>query len=158
MALGGAPASCQGPTEHLSEEMWFEFTPHLDRVGVVLRAPDHARGPVETRRGLEGDCEVVGLRDVLHGGGAGVRLHDGRELEWQHEREQLLEEERRRGRRNERKREREKERVRENESDVYMKVEIFDPCDSAKGEMKHKVRIDNRQSCIFTKTKNKCFL
>lgn len=64
--------------------------PHLDSVGVVLRAADHARGPVEAGRGLEGDCEVVGLRDVLHGGGAGVGLHDGGKLERQHEGEQLL--------------------------------------------------------------------
>lgn len=64
--------------------------PHLDGVGVVLRAANHAGGPVEASRGLEGDCEVVRLRDVLHGGGAGVRLHDGGKLERQHEGEQLL--------------------------------------------------------------------
>lgn len=64
--------------------------PHLDGVGVVLRAAHHAGGSVEAGRGLEGDCEVVGLRDVLHGGGAGVGLHEGRELERQHQREQLL--------------------------------------------------------------------
>ena len=64
--------------------------PHLDGVGVVLWAADHARRPVEAGRRLEGDCEVVGLRDVLHGGGAGVGLHDGGKLERQHEGEQLL--------------------------------------------------------------------
>lgn len=68
----------------------FGDPPHLDSIGVVLRAADHAGGPVEAGRGLEGDGEVVCLRDVLHGGGAGVRLHDGRKLEGQHNREQLL--------------------------------------------------------------------
>lgn len=64
--------------------------PHLHGAGVVLWAANHACGPVQARQGLEGDREVVGLRDVLHGGGAGVRLHDGWELERQHEREQFL--------------------------------------------------------------------
>jgi len=64
--------------------------PHLDGVGVVLWAANHSGGPVEAGRGLEGDGEAVGLRDVLHGGGAGVRLHDGGKLERQHERKQLL--------------------------------------------------------------------
>lgn len=63
---------------------------HLDGVGVILRAADHPAGPVEARRRLEGDGEVVGLGDVLHGGRAGVGLHDGRELKGQDEREQLL--------------------------------------------------------------------
>ncbi len=63
---------------------------HLDGIGIILWAANHSGGPVEASRGLEGDCEVVGLRDVLHGGGAGVRLHDGGKLEGQHKREQLL--------------------------------------------------------------------
>lgn len=63
---------------------------HLHSVGVILWAAHHASGPVEASWGLEGDSEVVGLWDVLHGGGAGVRLHDSWKLEWQHEREQLL--------------------------------------------------------------------
>lgn len=63
---------------------------HLHSIGVILWAAHHASGPVEAGWGLEGDGEVVGLWDVLHGGGAGVRLHDSWKLEWQHEREQLL--------------------------------------------------------------------
>lgn len=34
---------------------------YLHRVDVVLRAANHTCGPVQTGRGLEGDCEVVGL-------------------------------------------------------------------------------------------------
>lgn len=65
-------------------------TAHLDGAGVVLRATHHARGSVEAGGRLEGDGQVVGLRDVLHGGRVGVRLHDGRQLEGQHQGEQLL--------------------------------------------------------------------
>lgn len=65
-------------------------TAHLDGAGVVLRAAHHARGSVEAGGRLEGDGQVVGLRDVLHGGRVGVRLHDGRQLEGQHQGEQLL--------------------------------------------------------------------
>lgn len=72
---------------------------HLDGVGVILRATDHPAGPVEARWRLEGDGEVVGLRDVLHGGRAGVRLHDGWKLKGQDERQQLLQQ---RGRREQR--------------------------------------------------------
>lgn len=63
---------------------------HLDGAGVVLRAAHHARGSVEAGGRLEGDGQVVGLRDVLHGGRVGVRLHDGRQLKGQHQWEQLL--------------------------------------------------------------------
>lgn len=63
---------------------------YLHRVDVVLRAANHTCGPVQTGRGLEGDCEVVGLWYVLHCGGAGVGLHDGRKLKRQDQRKQLL--------------------------------------------------------------------
>lgn len=63
---------------------------YLHRVDVVLRAANHTCGPVQTGRGLKGDCEVVGLWYVLHCGGAGVGLHDGRKLKRQDQRKQLL--------------------------------------------------------------------
>lgn len=63
---------------------------HLDGVGVVLRASDHSAAPVEARWRLEGDGEVVGLRDVLHGRRVGVGLQDGWKLKGQNQREQLL--------------------------------------------------------------------
>lgn len=64
--------------------------PHLDCIGVVLWAANHTSGPVETCRGLEGDCEIVGLWDVLNRWGARVGLHDGWKLKRQNKWEQLL--------------------------------------------------------------------
>lgn len=80
---GGAsgPEDLRGPVLVLT---------HLHGVGVVLRAAHHSAAPVEARWGLEGDCEVVGLRDVLHGRRVGVRLQDGGKLKGQDEGEQLL--------------------------------------------------------------------
>lgn len=76
---------------HVTE--WTRFSAaaaHLDSAGVVLRAAHHARGSVEAGGRLEGDGQVVGLRDVLHGGRVGVRLHDGRQLEGQDQGKELL--------------------------------------------------------------------
>lgn len=63
--------------------MWGVARPHLDGTRVVLGAADHSGGPIETCGGLEGDSEVVCLGDVLHCGGAWVRLHDGWQLKRQ---------------------------------------------------------------------------
>lgn len=83
-------------------------TAHLDGAGVVLRAAHHASGSVEAGGRLEGDGQVVGLRDVLHGGRVGVRLHDGRQLEGQHQGEKLLQDGRTAGVRRKVRRRREK--------------------------------------------------
>lgn len=45
----------------------FCLFPHLYCAGVILRASNNTCGPVEACRGLEGNCKVVRLRDVLHG-------------------------------------------------------------------------------------------
>lgn len=57
---------------HVTEWTRFSAATHLDGAGVVLRAAHHARGSVEAGGRLEGDGQVVGLRDVLHGGRVGV--------------------------------------------------------------------------------------